>query len=39
MSAATPSLAPDLDAALRRLHLSAIRHLEPELLVSAKTQR
>ena len=39
MSATAPTLAPDLDAALRRLRLSAMRHLAPELLVTAKTQR
>ena len=39
MSTNAPALAPDLDAALRRLRLSAIRHLAPELLVTSKTQR
>jgi DNA replication protein DnaC len=39
MTAAPPPLAPDLEAALRRLRLSAIRKLSPELLVTAKTQR
>jgi DNA replication protein DnaC len=39
MSTAPPPLAPDLEAALRRLRLSAIRRLSPELLVVAKTQR
>ena len=39
MSAATPVLAPDLDAALRRLRLRAMRELAPELLVTSKTQR
>jgi DNA replication protein DnaC len=33
------SLAPDLDAALRRLRLSAIRSLAPELLITSKTER
>ena len=32
-------LAPDLEAALRRLKLSAIRRLAPEVLVTAKVQR
>ncbi len=39
MSTTPPPLPADLDAALRRLRLSAIRHLSPELLVVAKTQR
>ena len=39
MSTNAPALALDLDAALRRLCLSAIRHLAPELLVTSKTQR
>jgi hypothetical protein len=39
VSASAPPLALDLDAALRRLRLSAIRHLAPELLVTSKTQR
>ncbi len=39
MTATPPSLAPDLEAGLRRLRLSAIRKLSPELLVTAKTQR
>jgi DNA replication protein DnaC len=40
MTAATPpELAPDLAAGLRRLKLAAMRHLAPELLVTAKTQR
>jgi DNA replication protein DnaC len=34
-----PPLAPDLEAALRRLKLAAVRRLAPELLVTAKTQR
>ena len=37
MTATPPPLAPDLEAALRRLRLSAIRKLSPELLVTAKT--
>src|SRR3970040_1820151 len=36
---AAPALAPDLEAALRRLKLAAVRRLAPELLVPAKTQR
>jgi len=32
-------LAADLEAGLRRLRLSAMRRLSPELLVTAKTQR
>ena len=40
MTAATPPvLAADLTAGLRRLKLSAMRQLAPELLVTAKTQR
>jgi DNA replication protein DnaC len=39
MSAAAPALAPDLIDGLRRLKLSAMRQLAPELLVTAKTQR
>jgi DNA replication protein DnaC len=40
MTATTvPPLAPDLSAGLRRLKLSTIRQLAPELLVTAKTQR
>ncbi len=39
MTAAPPPLAADLAAGLRRLKLSAIRQLAPELLITAKTQR
>jgi DNA replication protein DnaC len=40
MTAATPpALAPDLAAGLRRLKLAAMRHVAPELLITAKTQR
>jgi len=39
VSATTPPLAPDLDAALRRLRLRAMRQLAPELIVTSKTQR
>ena len=39
MTATAAALAPDLEAALRRLKLSAIRRLAPEVLVTAKTQR
>ena len=39
MSATTQPLAADLDAALRRLRLRAMRQLAPELLVTAKSQR
>ena len=40
MSAAVPTpLAPDLEAALRRLKLAAVRRLAPEVLVTARTQR
>jgi DNA replication protein DnaC len=39
MTAAPPPLAPDIEAGLRRLRLSAIRSLAPELMVTAKTQR
>jgi DNA replication protein DnaC len=38
-AAAPPPLAADLESGLRRLRLSAIRKLSPELLVTAKTQR
>lgn len=34
-----PALAPDLEAGLRRLKLAAMRHVAPELLVTAKTRR
>jgi DNA replication protein DnaC len=39
MSGSVPALAPDLIEGLRRLKLAAMRHLAPELLVTAKTQR
>ena len=39
MTTTPPPLAGDLEAGLRRLRLSAIRTLSPELLVTAKTQR
>lgn len=39
MSATAPALAPDLVAALKRLKLSRVRALAPELLQTAKTQR
>src|SRR5256885_16668352 len=39
MNPAAPVLAPDLVEGLRRLKLSAMRQLAPELLVTAKTQR
>lgn len=39
MTAPTPGLPADLEAGLRRLRLSAMRRLAPELLVPAKTQR
>jgi DNA replication protein DnaC len=39
VTAAPPALAPDLADGLRRLELAAMRHLAPELLVTAKTQR
>jgi DNA replication protein DnaC len=35
----TPPLPADLAAGLKRLKLSAMRHLAPELLITAKTQR
>jgi DNA replication protein DnaC len=38
-AAAAPPLAPGIAAGLRRLKLSAIRQLAPELLITAKTQR
>jgi hypothetical protein len=37
MIAAAPPLAPDIAAGLRRLKLSTIRQLAPELLITAKT--
>ena len=39
MTAAPPQLAPDIAAGLRRLNLSAMRQLAPELLNTARTQR
>ena len=39
MTTTPPPLAADIEAGLRRLRLSAIRTLAPELLVTAKTQR
>jgi len=39
VSAPAPALPADLESGLRRLRLSAMRKLSPELLVSAKTQR
>jgi len=39
VSTAAPALAPDLVDGLRRLKLSAMRQLAPELLRTAKTQR
>jgi DNA replication protein DnaC len=39
VSTTPPPLAPDIEAGLRRLRLSAMRTLSPELLVTAKTQR
>ena len=39
MTATPPALAPDLADGLRRLKLAAMRHLAPELLRTAKTQR
>ena len=39
MNAVPPALAPDLVDGLRRLKLSTMRQLAPELLVTAKTQR
>lgn len=40
MTAASPEPLPaDLEAALRRLKLAAMRTVAPELLVTAKTQR
>ena len=38
-AATTSSPAPDLEAALRRLKLAAIRRLAPEVLVTARVQR
>jgi DNA replication protein DnaC len=39
VSAPAPALPQDLETALRRLRLAAVRKLAPELLVVAKTQR
>ena len=39
MTAPAPALPADIEAALRRLRLAAVRRLAPELLVVAKTQR
>ncbi len=39
MSAAAAPLAPDLAAGLRRLKLSTMRQLAPDLLITARTQR
>ena len=39
MSAAAAPLAPDIAAGLRRLKLSTMRQLAPELLITARTQR
>ncbi len=39
MSTSPPKLAPDVEAGLRRLKLSAMRRLGPEFLLTAKTQR
>ena len=39
VSAPPPALPADFESGLRRLRLSAMRKLSPELLVSAKTQR
>jgi DNA replication protein DnaC len=39
MSATPAPLAPDLEAALRRLKLSAVRRLAPEVMQTAKAQR
>src|SRR5665213_4213192 len=39
MTTTPPPLAADIEAGLRRLRLSAMRTLSPELLVTAKTQR
>jgi DNA replication protein DnaC len=38
-ASAAPALAPDLEAALRRLKLAAVRRLAPEVLLTARTQR
>ena len=39
MSGPAPALSADLTAGLRRLKLSAMRQLAPEVLLTAKTQR
>jgi DNA replication protein DnaC len=39
VSAPAPALPADLETALRRLRLAAVRRLAPELMVVAKTQR
>jgi DNA replication protein DnaC len=39
VTASPPPLSADIEAGLRRLRLSAVRSLAPELMVTAKTQR
>ena len=39
MSTTAPALAPDLVVALKRLKLSRVRALAPDVLQTAKTQR
>jgi DNA replication protein DnaC len=39
VTAASPPLAPDLAAGLKRLKLAAMRQLAPDLLLTARTQR
>jgi DNA replication protein DnaC len=39
MTAQAPPLAPDIAAGLRRLKLSTMRQLAPDLLITARTQR
>ena len=39
MTAVAAALAPDIAAGLRRLKLSAMRQLAPDLLLTARTQR
>lgn len=39
MSATPVALAPDLEAALRRLKLAKVREIAPEVLITARTQR
>jgi hypothetical protein len=39
VSAPPVALAPDLEAALRRLKLAKVREIAPEVVITARTQR